>query len=546
MEPIRGIRSRRRLDGLLLSVIIVLYGVNTYLQTSIDSAPPQWDESVHLRDSLIFYSVLTNPSQLSLEIIKEIVNKSDRYPLLRPSGYYPPLVPVVTALLYAVFGTSATTAVMSNLIFIAVLVFSVYATGSILFDRAVGLLAAWILLLLPIILEHSLIYYLDLPLTAALVLTVLCILKSDFFESTKFSFLAGLCFGLAMLTKWTSVFFVLGPFGYMALGAVFPSLYRRKAPPKPPRITRPLSNLALLVIVSILTFGPYYFPIFDELVQETVKFSSNDDSPASLTSFASLSFYPVALWTDMVTPVGVVLFLIGIALLLRSKQSWKVFLLVWLLVPYAVFTFVIQNKQPRYMMPWLVPVCLTIAFAAVEIGTLKGFALKRVTAPLCLALFFALFLRSNASLRKAIEESSRNDWKLDQIVSTIEQDMFESHEAQTGQLPPYFGVIPDQPYLNGQTIRYYATVRRLPVNVIKLQTYDENGVKDFFSKFDRYDYILSSTDRNGSQLPMTSQQRSRAEQDMTAFFYDHIERFERLRAFSQPNGSEVAIFRKRL
>ena len=163
--------------------MLLIYTINLTSLVRADLAPPSWDESVHLRDSLVFYNVLTNPGQINLDMIRDIINKSEEYPLFRPSGYYPPLVPGLTAFLYLFFGTSSVVAILSNLLFVGVLVFSTYALGSTLFDRDIGLISALFTATVPIFLQHSVLYMLDLPLTAMVAAGVWLIVKTQNFSN---------------------------------------------------------------------------------------------------------------------------------------------------------------------------------------------------------------------------------------------------------------------------------------------------------------------------------------------------------------------------
>lgn len=532
---------------LLLLLLVSLYGINIYRLTAADSAPPMWDEAVHLRDSLVFHNVLSNPFQLSLRIVSDIVNQSDQYPLIRPSWYYPPLAPTMTSFLYFIFGTSTKVAVMSNVIFLLILVFSVYGTGALIFNRKVGLLASALILLFPIILKNSVIYMLDLPLTAMVALGVFILLKSDCFKDTKFSTLSGFAFGLGMLTKWTYLFFVIGPLCYLMLKVFYPGSSHGGVLKEPFDLRKSFKNIVLFALVSVVTFGPYYFPILPALIKETLKFSSGTlaHGPDSLLSFASVSFYPVVLWNDMVNTFGFILFIVGIVLLSFSKNSYKNFLLIWILVPYFIFTFVIHNKQPRYMMPWLVPISLVISFFINEIGSIrifgKPFKLKRYAISLSLILFCILFFRENSQLQNSILDSSKEDWKINEIVTVLEEDINDSKSGnQSNSMPMYVGVIPDHHYINSQTIRYYVTLRRLPLNVIKLQNYEGTAFREFVENFERYDYILT---KNSSNIVIASFQESIDK--MHEFFYSRIDNFQHLRTFQEPDGSQVSLFKRR-
>ena len=546
MADIKIIHKKRFIDYILLILIVIVYGLNIYYLTFINSAPPKWDEAVHLRDSFVFYNILKDPSQISFKVIKEIINKSDLYPLIRPSGYYPPLAPVVTSFLYFIFDMSAETAVMSNLIFLLILVFSVYKIGVLILDRSSGLVASFLILLFPLILEHSIIYYLDLPLTAFTALAVFALLKTDYFRKTRFSAFAGFCFGLGMLTKWTFFFFILGPLFYFIFKA-FKSYYREGKSESFFILTKHFKNILLFIFIGIITFGPYYFPILSQLLKETFKYSHGPLShgPDYIISFDSIIFYFTALWKYMITPLGFILFLSGIIFLLISKNRDKTFLLIWIIIPYLIFTFIIQTKTPRFMMPWLIPISLLISFSIMKISSFKFLNVKlnigKYAAKLSILLFLILFIREDLKLRDYTIETSRGNWKLNEIISTLQKDLIRNKSAtQLENKPIYLGTIPDHYFINGQTIRYYAALKQLPLNVIKLQDYSNSADKKFVQQFDRYDYILTK-DRKNIVIP--SFQKS--VDDMNAFFYSQINNFEKLKTFTEPDSSEVSIFKRK-
>ena len=141
-----------------LLLVLFLYGINVYYLTSLDFTPPRWDEAVHLRDSLVFHNILSNPSQINLKVIRDIIGKYEQYPLVRPSGYYPPLAPILTSFLYFFFGTSIKVSIMSNMIFLSILMLSIYKIGSLMFSRNTGLLACFLIILIPIVLSQSVLY----------------------------------------------------------------------------------------------------------------------------------------------------------------------------------------------------------------------------------------------------------------------------------------------------------------------------------------------------------------------------------------------------
>jgi len=535
--------KRWLIDYFILTVAVALYGLNIYCITSIDSTPPKWDEAVHLRDSFVFYNIISEPSQVNLQVIKEIINKSDHYPLIRPSGYYPPLAPVITSFLYFIFGVSAEVAVMCNLIFLIVLIFSVYKIGTLMFSKNIGLLASVTLLLFPIILQHSIIYYLDLPLTAASALGIYSLLKTDYFNNTKFSIIAGFCFGFGMLVKWTFLFFILGPLIYSIIKSFFQNSTENESGTFSVS-KKSLRNIILFSVISIITCGIYYFPILSELLKETFKYSHGPitQGPDSILSLDSMVFYIKSLWNDMVTPVGIVFFSVGMILLYFTKNNFKVFLFIWIILPYIIFTFVIQIKASRFMMPWVVPISVIISFC---INLFAGFfneklKLRRYVIIFSLLLFSIFFFNEITLSRDLIVKNSKEDWGINEVVKVLEEDMINNKKIEESRRRPiYFGSISDHPFINSQTIRYYTTLKKLPINIIKLQDYSNNAFEKFVRQFDRYDYILT---KSHSNIALKSFFES--SDRMNNYFISRIDNFKCLKTIIVFDGSLVSIFKR--
>jgi len=531
---------------LIISFLLCLYGINMYNLSRLDSEPPSFDEAVHLKDSLVYYEVLSNPTQIDLKIIKDIMNRSENYPLLRSSGYYPPFVALVTALTYFIFGTSITVAIMSNIIFVLVLVISIYKLGVLIFNRNVGLLASVIILSLPVILDHSVIYYIDLPLTALVSVSSYVLIKSESFRDTKFSILSGILFGLGMLTKWTYLFFMIGPVCYLALTG-FLSEFRHEGGDGRVSYQKISINFLLFTITSLAIFGPYYFPILPDLLKETFRFSRGAIAlgPKNVFSFSSLLFYPAALWQGLISPFGFILFVSGTVGLLYSKNKHKFFFLVSMLVPYVIFTFIIQHKNPRYVMPWLPTISLIVSFFIFKVNTVelfgKSMKIGKYVVFVVLIILGAFFLAENETVKTSFIEASKEKWQIEDLVNAIESDIKKSKVPPIGNLKPlYVGVVPSHRFINGQTIRYYFALKRISANVIKLMQYQHKSVEHFIDNFDRYNYIVTKTSENS----IISSFQDYVD-DMHAYFYSRIQFFELLLTLKEPDGSEAKIYKRK-
>lgn len=539
--------SQEAIFILILAVALFLYGWNMFSLASLDSAPPRWDEACHLKDSVVYFHLLSHLTRIDLGTIIAILNRSDQYPLLRPSGYYPPLAPLSTSLLYFVFGVSAKVAVMSNLVFLCLLVFSVYKIGTSLFSSRVAFVACLLILFFPIILKYNIAYYLDLPLTAMTALGIFVLIRSNDFKDRRYSIISGLVFGLGMLVKWTYVFFVAGPFGYAIHKSLFSKSSRWVDVQGRSSLRNARKNLFFLATAAIFVCGLYYLPLLSYLWNKAadVLYGVNATGPDTVLSAESLLFYPVALWKEMITPLGAILLGLGILTLAFSKNSRKMFVLAWMFVPYVLFTM-IQTKNPRFMLPWLVAISLILSFYIDHLAHKTRVFSKKVRldgiviSPILL-LFFLSFTKENLRQREAMIAAAKENWLIDEMVSVLEKDLTleDKNMVSSGDLPLSLGVLSNHQYINDQTLRYYTVLRRLPLNVKKVQTNRVSAYDEFVDQFDSYHYILikdSSNTAISAYQPLTNK--------MLDYFYSLADRFDRLGMFPEPDGSTVSIYVK--
>lgn len=93
---------------------------------------------------------------------------------------------------------------IANSFFLWILLMSIYGIGSILYDKNVGLLAAFLTPLFSMVFGHSRMALLDYPLMCMVSLSFFLLLKTNGFSSLFYSCLFGVAFGLSELTKETA------------------------------------------------------------------------------------------------------------------------------------------------------------------------------------------------------------------------------------------------------------------------------------------------------------------------------------------------------
>lgn len=181
---------------LLLALLIVAQiAINwSWLSTNVNVIG--WDRPRHLIESLVYSDIL------------EHVNLNSLFAALTYSGYYPPLFHLSMAASYKLFGVSMDAAAMVNTVYLVILLISAYGIGREIGGKGVGLLTAFITSTLPMVLAMSRYTYIEFSLTAMVALSIWLLLLSQGFARKRYSLLFGLSLGLGLLTKWTFALFV--------------------------------------------------------------------------------------------------------------------------------------------------------------------------------------------------------------------------------------------------------------------------------------------------------------------------------------------------
>jgi 4-amino-4-deoxy-L-arabinose transferase-like glycosyltransferase len=188
-KPKTGAPGRSQVIALaLLALLILFHLVNNLLWRSSNEVVYGMDRMFHLVTSLAYYDILADR-----------VSASTLFSALTWSDYYPPLVHLVAAAFYKVFGVSMDVAALSNSLYLVLFLLALYGIGERLGGPWVGLLSAFVVSMFPIVFSMSRYLYIDFALTALVAVNVCLLLRSDRFERKGYALLYGLSLGLGML-----------------------------------------------------------------------------------------------------------------------------------------------------------------------------------------------------------------------------------------------------------------------------------------------------------------------------------------------------------
>jgi 4-amino-4-deoxy-L-arabinose transferase-like glycosyltransferase len=249
-------RKKGYLHIIVLLFLFSFHVINNWIWAVSNVTLLGWDRSSHLAKTLIYDDILQH---INIRTIFTALT----WPWNRPPLPFLSVVPF-----YRFFGTSTDIALMSNCVFLAILLLSVYGIGRMLHNRKVGLFAAFLVSFYPILFAISRLSYVDYALTAMVSLSIYLLLKTEGFRNRRWSLVLGLGLGLGLLTKWPFIAFAGAPLGYVAFrsGALSSILFvswggREGASTLRRLLTSPWFHIAAALLLSLV----WYLPNWDRL-----------------------------------------------------------------------------------------------------------------------------------------------------------------------------------------------------------------------------------------------------------------------------------------
>ena len=274
---------------------------------------------------------------------------------------YPFVSPAVSALFLSLFGFTQDIAVMSNLIWLAILLPSLYAIALKLFNRNTALFSVLLVSFFPGMVAATRGFMKDLPLTAMVALSLALLIYSDGMKKRLPSILFGFAIALTALTHSQFILFLSGPF---LLVVVIPWIksYRQWS-----LITTkgPLGNFLIAAAIVLLLAAPWYLIYAVPFLKDVAEAGVGRPLSFSLLVPLSALRHNLSLTTLLLAVCAFVL--------LRDTPKGH-FLLGWTL-PTVLFTATQMTRIqfiPRYILP-------AIPAFAIPLGWMLNVLLKRIS-----------------------------------------------------------------------------------------------------------------------------------------------------------------------
>lgn len=416
---------------LIILFILIFQGINNYIVLSLDTTFPTYDEMDNLRSAY-------NISNFFSSFDSKDGSWDWYYDFFR--GTRPPLYRIFLALGFVFFKFDADYFTMLNIIYLAVILFSVYGIGKVIMSREAGLMAAFIVSMFPGMFAMSRVLMIDFPLTAMVCLSIYLMLRTKNFSSFKYSILFGASIGLGLLTKVTFIVFVL-PVLLIYLFFSVKYFFKNKID-----FRLMLKNILLSMILSLITCILWYLPNLSMIIARA---KANATGIITDPDAISIYYYLSPLIHNNIGAVFYSLFICSCLFLFIKYRKMKrdiLLILCWFIAPFLLFSLS-PNKQPRFLLPLLPSVGIIISFG---LNSIKRDLIRKTTC--VIVIIFSLFmffmisygkltpnilvdqfpLYSQRRINYGIYNPLRIDWKTDRIadliISDIEHKQYDRHQ----------------------------------------------------------------------------------------------------------------------
>jgi 4-amino-4-deoxy-L-arabinose transferase-like glycosyltransferase len=238
---------------------------------------------------------------------------------------------------------------LSNAVWIGVLVFSTYSIGRRLWSARVGWLSVAFVVAAPMIVTSSKEYMLDLPLTAAAAVILYLLIRADGFASRRYSLLLGAACGCGLLVKWTLPLVLVLPLMHISAIALAEARQRHAF--------GRLINLAGAAVLAFAIAGPWYVRNFISIAAFALKYNGPEgvvQGNPPVATFASATWYFWNLLNAQLYALPFLFLMVGVVFCLRKRElaSRNFYPLLMIVGTFAAFTL-LRHKDSRYTLPML-------------------------------------------------------------------------------------------------------------------------------------------------------------------------------------------------
>lgn len=347
----------------LITVITVFYLINNFIWLKLNVYPHGPDEFSHLLIAQNFYNgIISGQIEYLIKLFKSSTN-----------AIWPPFFHFTAAVSCFVSGASHISSLIINLLYLLILLFSVYSIGCKLYNKKVGILAVLLISLYPMVFRYSRFFGLDFAQMSIVCFSICFLIYTEYFSNRKFSILFGISIGLGMLIKWAFVLFLAGPLVCIILQAVFLRAKRNI------RLHTVSVNMFLSLLIGTLILLTWYLPSHAAVVTRLKMFfwtivyhhSGKLLMPeiSVISGIVQIFDYLRLLVNEQISFFFFLVFILAVPFFFRKRFN-KLFLISWYIFPYIALSLS-SYKEGRFMLSSLPAIALISAAGLQEMFSYK-------------------------------------------------------------------------------------------------------------------------------------------------------------------------------
>jgi len=413
--------------------------------------------------------------------------------LVTGGGTYPPVYLLPAILSSLAFGGNYPFHIMLNIVYFALLLFSVYSLAKEFFNERCAIISVCLLSLYPAIYGLSRKFFIEFGMMWLVVSTILMLVQSKLFSVRKYSVFLGIFLGLGLMAKDTFALFIFGPLAYIGFKMV-KSVKNINHSAKP-ALGKVLFNLFLCLCVCFVIAGYRYcrLSIFYHHMVECL---------AESTGFTPM-FYVKDLISHEVSFVFFILFIVSLIWFLltkRNEKDQKAILLLWFFIPFLYHSLMLHEKETRFILPYL-PAVAIISAACVDSIRQKGLRVSIICFLITAGLFQYYYLSFGmrlsfaklqidkdryATYKDVVHEPAYQEKKFfDDVINIISPNIGIKEKPKVLWLvdPPY------QENFNKHVWNGIVWLGKLPIN-LKLRNIGDDIVPDFLEFVWQADIVI--------------------------------------------------------
>lgn len=365
-----------------IAVVVLCIGIliSHLYYVSLTQQFPEQDEHLYLDIAVAFYKMCQN---LSISTPVEMMQYLIAHPPIRQPLYS---FTILFQILFVGLENTYKIALFENVLYYCASIVGVYILAQNYLGKRASFLASLVFATSGFPLFYLHFTYSETATTTFVVWSLVTLLKTDYFRSRRMSVLFGFFLCGALLTRWLSIAFIIGPLVYYIFLSIRQSTKNHKIIYK---------NLFLIVacLIPAILFYVFGSVAFLSYLWKNIHYGSSwmvadvaGSSASNPLSAQSAVFYLKII--EQQTIFYFVLFLIGIGISLVYFKKYAILILgFW--VPYCILTFAIALKYDRFIVP-IYPVAsiLSILFFDYIKGRIKSGIIFFLILIFCIGNFF--------------------------------------------------------------------------------------------------------------------------------------------------------------